>query len=126
MHVVKVNIFAKFDQIPSFHSQDIEWKRKPRSEQFYLFLIYKSPQCFLPSFESIGLLVQEKKRKIDFQDGHHGSLGFRIGTILAIFDLQVILMLPTKFRVNWPFGSGEAKKRFSRWLNGGHLDFRSE
>ena len=25
-------------------------------------------------------------------------------------------MLPTKFRVNWPFGSGgEAKNRFSRW-----------
>ena len=26
-------------------------------------------------------------------------------------------MLPTKFRVNWPFGSEEeAKNRFSRWL----------
>ena len=25
-------------------------------------------------------------------------------------------MLPTKFQVNWPFGSGEeAKNRFSRW-----------
>ena len=62
-------------------------------------------------------LVQEKKRKIDFQDGCHGShLGFPIGTILAIFDLQVTLMLPTKFRVNWPFGLGEeAKNRFSRW-----------
>ena len=33
--------------------------------------------------------------------------------ILAIFDLQVIPMLPTKFGVNWPFGSGEeAKNRF--------------
>ena len=31
--------------------------------------------------------------------------------ILAIFDL-----LPSKFGVNWPFGSGEeAKNRFSRW-----------
>ena len=29
--------------------------------------------------------VQEKKRKIDFQDGGHGShLGFQIGMILAI------------------------------------------
>ena len=37
--------------------------------------------------------------------------------ILAIFDLQVTQMLPTKFRVNWPFGSGEeAINRFSRWL----------
>ena len=24
-------------------------------------------------------------------------------------------MLPTKFRVNWPFGSGEVKNRFLRW-----------
>ena len=53
--------------------------------------------------------VQEKKRKIDFQDGDH--LGFPIGTILAIFDLQVILMLPSKFGVNWPFGSGEEAKK---------------
>ena len=33
-------------------------------------------------------------------------LGFLIGMILIIFDQQVILMLPTKIRVNWPFGSG--------------------
>ena len=46
-----------------------------------------------------------------------GQLGFTISTILAIFDLRVTLMLPTKFRVNWPFGSKEeAKNRFSRWL----------
>ena len=70
----------------------------------------------LPSMlESIGLSVQEKKRKIDFQNGGH--LGFSISTILAIFDLQVTLMLPSKFGDNWPFGSGEeAKNRFSRWL----------
>ena len=49
------------------------------------------------SLESIGLSVQEKKLNIDFQDGGH--LGFLIRTILAIFDLQVTLMLPTKFRV---------------------------
>ena len=62
-------------------------------------------------------LVQEKKQKIDFQDGRHsGHLGFPIGTILAIFDLQVSPMLPSKFGVNWPFGSREeAKNRFSRW-----------
>ena len=74
-------------------------------EQFNLFLIYKSTRCFLPSFKSTGLLVQEKKQKIDFQDGRHsGHLGFPIGTILAIFDLQVTLMFPTKFQVNWPRG----------------------
>ena len=43
-----------------------------------------------------------------FQDGLHGShLGFLIRTILAIFDLQVTPMLPTKFRVTWPLGSGD-------------------
>ena len=50
----------------------------------------------------------EEEAKIDFQDGHHGShLGFTISTILAIFYLQVTPMLPSKFGVNWPFGSGE-------------------
>ena len=58
------------------------------SEQLSNFIfIFKSPRCFLPSFKSIGLSVQEKKRKIDFQEGGHGGqLGFPIGTILAIFD----------------------------------------
>ena len=75
-----------------------------RSERFELYLIYKSPRCFLPSFKSIGLLGQEEKRKKDFQDGGH--LGFPIGTILAVFNLQVTLILPTKFRVNWHRGVG--------------------
>ena len=78
-----------------------------RSAQFKLFLIYKAPWCFLASLESIGLSVQEKKRKIDFQDGDHGGhLGFPIGIILAILNQQVTLMLPTKYRVNWPRGVG--------------------
>ena len=82
--------------------------------QFLLFFIYKSPKSVLPRFESIGLSVQEKKGKIDFQNGRHGGhLGF---WILAIFDLQDTPTLPTKFQVNWPFGSGkEAKNRFSKW-----------
>ena len=88
-----------------------------QSARFSLILIYKSPRCFLASLEAIGLLVQEKKRKINFQDGGHGGhLGYPIGTILAIFDLQVTPMLPSKFGVNWPFGSGEeAKNWFSGW-----------
>ena len=63
--------------------------------------------------------------KKDFQDGHHGGhLGFLISRILAIFDLQVTLMLPTKFGVNWPFGSGdEVKNRFQDGRHGGHLGF---
>ena len=35
--------------------------------------------------------------------------------LLAFFDLQVTPMLPAKFRINWPFGSGEEMKNgFSR------------
>ena len=52
-------------------------------------------------FGVVGLSVQEKKRKIDFQDGRHGGhLGFPMVTISAIFNLQVTPMLPTKFHVN--------------------------
>ena len=64
-----------------------------------------SPRCFLLSLKSIGPSVQEKNRKIDFQESRHGGHHvFPIGTILAKFDLQVTPMLPTKFEVNWPFG----------------------
>ena len=38
----------------------------------------------------------------------------QIKVILIIFDLQVTLILPTKFRVNWPFATGEVLNRFSR------------
>ena len=48
-------------------------------------------------FESIALLVQEKKLKIDFQHGWQGNhLGFPIRMILAIFELQITLILPIK------------------------------
>ena len=53
------------------------------SQRFELFFIYKSPRCYLPSFKSIGLSVQKKKGKINFQYSRH--LGFLIGTILAMF-----------------------------------------
>ena len=36
--------------------------------------------------------------------------------ILAINDLQVAPILPTTFRVNWPFDSGEMPNRFFRQL----------
>ena len=87
----------------------------------------QSLKCFLASLESIGLTVQEKKQKIDFQDGCHGShIGFPIGTIFAIFGLQVIPMLPSKFGGNWPFGLGEeAKNTFKRAAMAAILDFRS-
>ena len=64
--------------------------------------LYRSHD-YQTSFESIGLSVQEKFN-INFQDGGH--LGFPIRMILATFDLQVTSILPMKFPVNWPFGSG--------------------
>ena len=76
-----------------------------------------SHRCFLPKFESIGLSRVEEVIKIDFQDGPHGGhLRFLIRTNFTLFFyVQVTLMLPTKFRVKWPFGSAEeAKNRFSR------------
>ena len=55
------------------------------------------------------------EEKIDFPAGRHGGhLGFPMGIILAIFNLQITLKLPTQVRVNWPFGSGKVvKNRFS-------------
>ena len=45
---------------------------------------------------------------MDFHDGGFGShLGFLIRMILDIFYLQVAQILPTQFRVSWPFNSGE-------------------
>ena len=78
--------------------------------------------------------VQEKKRKIEVQDGSHGHFGlekeakttllrWRPWQISWIFDrndfnhlyLQVTSMLPIKFQVSLRFGSEEEpKNRFSR------------
>ena len=41
--------------------------------------------------------------------------------VLASFDLQVTLMLPTKFGVNWPFS--QEKKQKIDFQDGGHLGF---
>ena len=73
----------------------------------------------------MGLSIQEKKRKIDFQDGNCGGhLVFSIRMILAIFYLQLTSMILTKFQVNWPFGSGEeGQNRFQNGCHGGHLGF---
>ena len=78
-------------------------------------IFYRQVTLILPTkFLVKWLSVQEKKFKIDFQDGHH--LGFPIEAIWNIFYLQVALILPTKFQFNWAFCSGEeAQNRLSRW-----------
>ena len=68
---------------------------------------------------SIGLSVQEKF-KIDFQDSRHST--FWIGTILAIFDQQIAMILSTKstgLSVQEKF-----KTDFQDGSHGGHLGFR--
>ena len=47
-----------------------------------------------------------------------------IVTVLAIFDLQVSRIFRNKFRVNWPFSSGEERKiDFQDGGHGGRLGF---
>ena len=89
-----------------------------RSKRFLTIFIYIFIYPDASYLVTIGLLVQEKKRRV-------GHLGIRIGSILAIFDLQVTPILHTKFQVNWSFGSGEeAKRDFQNGRHGGHLGFR--
>ena len=41
----------------------------------------------------------------DFQDGHHGShLGYQNGKILAVLNLHVASMPPTKFQLKLIYG----------------------
>ena len=76
-----------------------------------------SPRCFLPSFKSISLSVQEKKRKIDFQDGSY--FGYLIGIILATFDLQVTRCFLLSFEsIGLSVQEKRQKNRFSRWRLG--------
>ena len=65
------------------------------------------------------------KRKIDFQDGCHGGhLGFPIGTILAIFDLQVTLMfLASLESIGFSVQEKKRKMDFQDGGHGGHLGF---
>ena len=47
---------------------------------------------------------RRRSERQTFKMAANGHFGFSIGTILAIIDLQVTLMLPIKFGINWPFG----------------------
>ena len=121
--------------LSSFESSGISFQRKKlkifffqngamvaildfRSERLTI-LMYK-----LPSYPvSIGLSVQVKLKN-NFQNGECGGyLGFSIGTILAIFDWHLILIVLIKFCVNWPFGSGEVKNIFQDGRRGDHHRF---
>ena len=84
---------------------------------FSHFWTLSHPDASYQVSSQLAFRFRRRSEKKDFQDGHHsGHLGFPISRILAIFDLQVTLIFPTKFGVNWPFSAGnEVKNRFSRW-----------
>ena len=92
---------------------------------FSYFYINKSSRCFLPIFKSTGHLVQENKRKKEFQDGRHdGHLGFPIQTILTILDQKSPECFLPSFESNGL--SVQEKKRkidFKDGCHGSHLKF---
>ena len=68
-------------------------------------------------------MIQEKKRKLKYQDGGH--LGFPIGPILAIFYLQVTPMLLPSFKsFGLSFQEKERKIDLQDGGHGGHLGLR--
>ena len=117
-------LFGSGEEAKNRFSRWPSWRPSWISDRndFSYFFIYKSPRCFLPSFESIGLLVQEKKQTIYFQDGGHVvHLGFPIITILATFDLQVTRCFLPSFESIGPLV--QEKKRKIDFQAGGHLGF---
>ena len=91
----------------------------------WLFFIYKSPLCFLSSSMSTGLSIQKKKLNGDFKDGHFGGhFGFLIGTILAIFGVQVTSsFLPSFKSIGLLVQKAKRKIAFQDGRHGGHLGF---
>ena len=78
-------------------------------------LIYPSPWSDLSLFNTIGLLFKERSENRFSRLRPRRPSWIPDQNDLAIFDLQVTPMPPTKFQVSWPFGSGEeAKNKFSR------------
>ena len=79
------------------------------------------------SVKSIGLSVQEKKRKIHFQDGRHGGhLWFLIRMILAIFDLQVDTSYQISSQLAFQSSRRREKQIFKMVTMEAILDFQLE
>ena len=81
--------------LPWLASWMSEWK------EFSSFWISLSPQSLPASFSLIRLTIQKQTSFQDFQAGHHdGHLGYWNETTLAILNLHVTPMPPTKFGLN--------------------------
>ena len=94
-------------------------------ERFYLFLNSKSPWCFLPSFKSVGILVQEKKRTIDFQGEHKGEhLGFPTEGFKGFFlSMSPWCFLRSLESIGLSVQEKKRKIDFQDGSHGGHLGF---
>ena len=110
--------FGSGEEAKNRFSRWLPWRPSWISHRhsFSYFWSISHPNASYQVWSQLALRFRSRSEKY-FQDGSHdGHLGLPIGRILAIFDLQVPLMLPSKFGVNWPFSSGEeAKNRLSRW-----------
>ena len=83
---------------------------------FNYFCSTSHPDASYQVSSQLAFWFRRRREKQIFKIGHDGNLWFPIRMILAIFDQQVTMILPTKFQVNWPIGSGEeVKHRYSRW-----------
>ena len=74
---------------------------------------------------------QKYEKYLEFLSKHFPFLVVKFSIYLnrrvsIMFDLQVASILGTKFRVNWPFPSGEkVQNRFSRWQPSWILDWNN-
>ena len=89
-----------------------------RSERLYFF--FQVTPILPIKFRVNWPFGSGEEGKIDFQDGH---LRLPIETILALFDLQAILILLAKFQVNWLSVQAMFNTDFQDGGNGGHLGF---
>ena len=92
------------------------FSRWPPLHNFSYLWFTCHPNASYLVWSQLAFLFRSSQQKIDFQDGHHGGHLESDWNDFANFDQQVNPILSTKFRVNWPRGSGdEVKNRFSRW-----------
>ena len=107
--------FSSEEEVKNRFSRWPPWQPSLISNQnkFSYFWSTSHPDTSYQVLSQLAFFGSGEDAKNRFSSGH---LGFSIGTILAIYDVQVTPMLPTKFKVTKPFGSGEvAKNRFSKW-----------
>ena len=82
-----------------------------QSEQFSLLFLSTNPRdaSYQVSSQKALRFRRRSEKKIFKMAATEVILNLQLER-LAVFDLQVTPMIPTKFQVNWPFNSGEQAK----------------